>query len=237
VETDAGTFRSDFVILAAGGEPKKLDIPGESEYQGRGVSQCAVCDGAFFKEMEVVVVGGGDAALEEAAFLTRYVNKVYLVHRRDKFRAQAILVETARKNPRIEMLMDNEVIEIKGSDGQVTEAVVRDVKTHTTRSLKVSGVFVFIGFQPNTQFFDHREHVKHDPLGFLVTNSNMETSLEGVYAAGDVRSQLTRQITTAVGDATTAAIDAVKKLEMKQARFTPVPVDAWGPPKRPDSAA
>jgi thioredoxin reductase (NADPH) len=233
VETDNGDYVGDYVILTAGGEPKKLGIPGEKEFQGRGVSQCAVCDGAFFKEEAVAVIGGGDAALEEGVFLTRYASKVYIIHRREQFRAQAILLEAARKNPKVEILTNTVVTEIAGADGQVHGITLKDVQTGATRPLKVTGVFVFIGFQPNVQFFDHREHVEHDPLGFLVTDSTMQTSLPGLYAAGDVRSQLTRQITTAVGDATTAAIDAVKKLEARKHEPTPVPVDLWGP-TRPD---
>jgi thioredoxin reductase (NADPH) len=233
VETENGDYTADYVILTAGGEPKKLGIPGETEFQGRGVSQCAVCDGAFFKEEELAVIGGGDAALEEGVFLTRYAKKVYIIHRRERFRAQAILVEAARKNPKVELITNTVVTEIKGDDGQVQEITLKDVVTGGTRPLKVGGVFVFIGFQPNVEFFDHREHVEHDPLGFLVTDSTMQTSLPGLYAAGDVRSQLTRQITTAVGDATTAAIDAVKKLETKKHQPTPVPVDLYGP-TRPD---
>ena len=233
VQTEDGEYTADYVILTAGGEPKKIGIPGESEFQGRGVSQCAVCDGAFFKEEEVAVIGGGDAALEEGVFLTRYAKKVYIIHRREQFRAQAILVEAARKNPKVELITNTVVTEVKGEDGQVKEITLKDVATGLTRPLKVTGVFVFIGFQPNVQFFDHREHVEHDPLGFLVTDATMQTSLPGIYAAGDVRSQLTRQITTAVGDATTATIDAVKKLEAKKHEPTPVPVDLYGP-TRPD---
>ncbi|HEX3630714.1 MAG TPA: thioredoxin-disulfide reductase [Candidatus Dormibacteraeota bacterium] len=233
IQTEDGSYLADYVILTAGGEPKKLGIPGEKEFQGRGVSQCAVCDGAFFKEEEVAVIGGGDAALEEGVFLTRYVKKVYLIHRRDHFRAQAILVEAAKKNPQVELILNTVVTEIRGNDGQVREVVLKDVRTGSIRTLPVTGVFVFIGFQPNVQFFDHAEHLEHDPLGFLVTDSTMQTSLPGLYAAGDVRAQLTRQITTAVGDATTAAIDAVKKLEAKKHEATPVPVDVYGP-TRPD---
>ena len=233
VETEDGEYLADYVILTAGGEPLKLGIPGEGEFQGRGVSQCAVCDGAFFKQEEVAVVGGGDAALEEGVFLTRFAKKVYIIHRREQFRAQAILVEAARKNPQVELITNTIVTEIKGEDGQVKEITLKDVASGQTRPLKVTGVFIFIGFQPNVQFFDHQEHVEHDPLGFLMTDSTMQTSLPGIYAAGDVRSQLTRQITTAVGDATTAAIDAVKKLEAKKHEATPVPVDLYGP-TRPD---
>ena len=158
---------------------------------------------------------------------------MYLIHRRSQFRAQAILVEAAKKNAKVEMVLNTVVTEIRGGDGQVREVVLKDVDSGQMRTLPVTGVFVFIGFQPNVQFFDHREHLEHDPLGFLVTDSTMQTSLPGVYAAGDVRAQLTRQITTAVGDATTAAIDAVKKLEAKKHEATPIPVDLYGP-TRPD---
>jgi thioredoxin reductase (NADPH) len=233
IQTDDGDYLADFVILTAGGEPKKLGIPGEKDFQGRGVSQCAVCDGAFFKEEAVAVIGGGDAALEEGVFLTRYAKKVYLIHRRSEFRAQAILVEAARNNPKVEFILDTVVTEITGEDGQVKSITLKNLSTGETRPLPVTGVFVFIGFLPNVSFFDHSEHVQHDPLGFLITDTTMQTSLPGLYAAGDVRSQLTRQITTAVGDATTAAIDAVKKLEAKKHEATPVPIDLYGP-TRPD---
>src|SRR5207245_6467681 len=231
VETEDGEYTADYIILTAGGEPKKLDIPGESEFQGRGVSQCAVCDGAFFKEEEVAVVGGGDAALEEGTFLTRYATKVYIIHRRHEFRAQAILVEAARQNPKIEFVLDTVVEEIKGSDLGVTEMVLKHAESGERRSLKVGAAFIFIGFLPNTEFFKEPDHLQHDQLGFLITDNDMQTSVPGVYAVGDVRSQLTRQITTAVGDATTAVIHAVKQLETKQHHPTTVPVHAWGEAK------
>jgi len=232
VETDDGTYRADFVILSAGGSPKRLGIPGEAEFQGKGVSQCAVCDGAFFKGEDVAVVGGGDAAIEEGTFLTRYAKKVYIIHRRAEFRAQAILVESARKNPKVEFILNTAVEEIKGSDLGVTEVVLKNAQTGERRSLKVGAAFIFIGFQPNTAFFPEKDHPEHDPLGFLTTDRDMQTSIPGIYAVGDVRSQLTRQITTAVGDATTAAIHAVKQLETKEHHPTDVPVDAWGEAKK-----
>lgn len=232
VETDNGTYLGDYVILTAGGSPKRLGIPGETQYQGRGVSQCAVCDGAFFKGKDVAVVGGGDAAIEEGTFLTRYANKVYLIHRREDFRAQAILVEAARKNPKVEFILNTVVEEIKGDESEVTEIILKDTGSGERRPLQVAAAFIFIGFHPNTEFFGDDAHLEHDQLGFLITDNDMQTSLPGVYAAGDVRSQLTRQITTAVGDATTAAIHAVKQLETKQHHPTSVPVDAWGEAKK-----
>jgi len=135
VETEDGEYVADFVILTAGGEPKKLGIAGEGEFQGRGVSQCAVCDGAFFKEEVVAVIGGGDAALEEGVFLTRYAKKVYIIHRREHFRAQAILVEAAHKNPKVELITNSIVTEIKGEDGQVKEITLKDLVSGQTRPL------------------------------------------------------------------------------------------------------
>src|SRR5919204_2651852 len=143
IETEDGQYLADYVILTAGGEPKKLGIPGEREFQGRGVSQCAVCDGAFLKEEEVAVVGGGDAALEEGVFLTRYASKVYIIHRRDQFRAQAILVEAAKKNPKVELVTSTVVTEVKGDKAQVQEVTLKDLKIGQTRPLKVTGLFVF----------------------------------------------------------------------------------------------
>src|SRR2546421_8775926 len=216
VETEDGDYLADFVILTAGGEPKKLGIPGEKDFQGRGVSQCAVCDGAFFKEEEGAVIGGGDAALEEGVFLTRYAKKVYIIHRRTQFRAQAILVEAARKNPKVELITNTVVTDIQGEDGQVKAITLRDVQSGEIRPLAVTGVFVFIGFQPNVQFFDHRDHVEYDPLGFLVTDSTMPTSLPGLYAGGGVGSQFPRPLTTAGGPSPTGALDTAQRLRAHQ---------------------
>lgn len=211
VRTELGkVYRAPAVIVTAGGTPNKLGVPGEKEYAGRGVSYCAVCDGAFFKGEVLAVVGGGDAAVEEADFLTRYASKVYIVHRRDKFRASPILQKRALDNPKIEVLWNKVVEEIAGNERGVTALRLRDTVTGEHRSLPVGGVFIFIGFTPNTGII--KEHVEHDPGGYLITDSKMMTSIPGLFAAGDVRSQLTRQITTAVGDATTAAIAVEKYL-------------------------
>lgn len=209
VETAQGdTYRSRAVILTAGGTPVKLGVPGEKEYAGRGVSYCAVCDGAFFKGERLAVVGGGDAAVEEADYLTRYASKVHLVHRRDDFRASKLLQERAFANPKIEVIRNTTVPEIVGNAKGVTHAVLQDNTTGERSNLDVGGVFVFAGFKPNTQLVEG--HVDHDAGGYFITDNRMMTSIAGLFAAGDVRSQLTRQITTAVGDATTAAI-AVEK--------------------------
>jgi thioredoxin reductase (NADPH) len=196
-------LRAPAVIMAAGGLPKYLEVPGEKEFWGRGVSYCAVCDGAFFKGEELAVIGGGDAAVEEGEFLTRYASKVYIIHRRSQLRAQPILVDRAKANPKIEFIFDAHVREIKG-DSKVH--VVTYEQHGTAKELSVGGVFIFIGFVPNSGLF--KVHVNHDDAGYIVTDRNMQTSVEGVWAVGDVRAQLTKQIATAVGDGTTAAVAA-----------------------------
>ena len=204
------TFRAPAVIVTAGGTPNKLNVPGEKEYAGRGVSYCAVCDGAFFKGDVLAVVGGGDAAVEEADYLTRYASKVYIVHRRDRLRASPILQERARGNPKIEFVWNKVVEEVEGEARGVTQLRLRDTVSKETSTLPVGGVFIFVGFRPNTGVI--REHFDHDAQGYIRTDANMMTSIPGLFAAGDVRVQLTRQITTAVGDATTAAIAVEKYL-------------------------
>ncbi len=212
VETSrGGPYRAPAVILTAGGTPVKLGIPGEREYAGKGVSYCAVCDGAFFKGEQLAVVGGGDAAVEEADYLTRYASKVHLVHRRDDFRASQILQDRAFANPKIEVIRNTTVPEIVGNEKGVKHVVLEDGGTGARSNLEVGGVFVFVGFKPNTHLIEG--HPKHDLGGYLITDDRMMTSIPGLFAAGDVRSQLTRQITTAVGDATTAAIAVEKYLK------------------------
>jgi thioredoxin reductase (NADPH) len=196
-------IRTPALILAAGGLPRYLGVVGEKEYQGRGVSYCAVCDGAFFKGEELAVVGGGDAAVEEGDFLTRYAKKVYIIHRRDQLRAQPILIDRARANPKIEFILEAGVKEIVGN-GKV-EAVRYD-QYGSTKELPVGGVFIFIGFVPNSGLF--KFHVDHDAAGYVLTDRSMQTSEPGIWAVGDVRAQLTKQIATAVGDGTTAAVAA-----------------------------
>ena len=210
--TRGHTYRAPAVILTAGGTPVKLGVPGEKEYAGKGVSYCAVCDGAFFKGEVLAVVGGGDAAVEEADYLTRYATKVYIVHRRDQLRASKIIQERAFANPKIEMVWNKRVLEITGTERGTDHLVLED----TARGgggrarLAVGGVFIFVGFKPNSGLVEG--HAKHDAGGYFITDERMMTSIPGLFAAGDVRSQLTRQITTAVGDATTAAIAVEKYL-------------------------
>lgn len=210
--TESGNiYLSPTVIVTSGGTPIKLGIPGEAEYAGKGVSYCAICDGAFFKEQTIAVVGGGDAAVEEADFLTRYAEKVYLIHRRDEFRASKILQKRLFENPSIEVILDTVVESVEADDqGIVNNLKLRNTKSHATSDLAVTGMFVFVGFRPNTGIIDG--HVEHDSMGYLHTDTNMETSIKGLFAAGDVRVQLTRQVTTAAGDGTTAAIAVEKYL-------------------------
>jgi thioredoxin reductase (NADPH) len=215
-------FRSRAVIITAGGTPVKLDVPGEIGYAGKGVSYCAICDGAFFKEHTIAVVGGGDAAVEEADFLTRYAAKVYIIHRRGEFRASKIVQQRVFANPKIEVLWDTVVDEIVGESGLMTRARIRGVKTGERRDLAATGIFIFVGFKPNTGIV--QGHVEHDAAGYLLTDANMQTSIPGLFAAGDVRVQLTRQVTTAVGDATTAAIAVEKYLTaLKSGHPAPAP--------------
>ena len=211
VATSRGAlYRAPAVILTAGGTPVKLGVPGEQDYAAKGVSYCAVCDGAFFKGEVLAVVGGGDAAVEEADYLTRYASKVYIVHRRDQLRASKILQQRVFANPKIEMIWNKRVVEIKGTGQAVDHLLLADAITGDPVRLRVGGVFIFIGFKPNTGVIEG--HVKHDAAGYLITDEKMMTSIPGLFAAGDVRSQVTRQITTAVGDATTAAIAVEKYL-------------------------
>ena len=213
--TDVGdVYASPAVIVTAGGTPIKLGIPGEAEYAGKGVSYCAICDGAFFRGHRIAVVGGGDAAVDPRDFLTRYAEKVYVVHRRDEFRASRILQERLFANPKIEVVWNTVAEEVLG-DGQglMTGLRVRNVETNVVSTLDATGCFVFVGFRPNTGIIE--EHFDHDPMGYIVTDNLMQTSIPGLFAAGDLRSQLTRQVTTAVGDATTAAIAVEKYLKAR----------------------
>jgi thioredoxin reductase (NADPH) len=214
--TSGHVYEAPTVILTAGGTPTKLGVPGELEYAGRGVSYCAVCDGAFFKGDTIAVVGGGDAAVEEAEYLTRYAEKVYVIHRRDEFRASKILQERLFANPKIEVIWNTVVTEMVGGPAGLASLSLEDTVTGVASTLPVTGCFVFIGFRPNTGLVT--QHFAHDAAGYMITDDRMMTSIPGLFAAGDVRVQLTRQVTTAVGDATTAAIAVEKFLADRKAR-------------------
>jgi len=216
VATSSGTtYEAPAVILTAGGTPTKLGVPGELEFAGQGVSYCAVCDGAFFKGQTIAVVGGGDAAVEEADYLTRYADKVYVVHRREEFRASRLLQERLFANPKIEVIWNQVVTELVGGPSGLESLALKDTVTGATSSLAVTGCFIFVGFKPNTGLVT--QHFAHDPSGYMITDDRMMTSIPGLFAAGDVRVQLTRQVTTAVGDATTAAIAVEKFLTERKA--------------------
>jgi thioredoxin reductase (NADPH) len=208
VVAEAGSYTAGAVIVAGGGKPKKLDVPGEAELVGRGVSYCAICDGPFFQDQVIAVVGGGNTAVEEADYLTRFGEKVYIIHRRDAFRAQPMIQGRAPANPKIEVRWNTVVEEIKGQN-QVESLVLKGTMGGERWELPVGGVFIFIGFTPN----QIKDHANHDQLGFFLTDERMQTSIPGLFAVGDIRAQPVRQITNATADGTVAAVMAHKYLE------------------------
>ncbi len=210
VVTDRGRYVSKTVIFAAGGSPNRLRVPGEMELSGKGVSYCAICDGAFFRGEVIAVVGGGDAAVEEGAFLTNYGSKVVLIHRRDSLRAAKIIQDRAFKNPKMEFLW-NTVVEAIEGDSKVTHLRLRNVATDERSRLDAGAVFIFAGFTPNSGLI--KGDLQKTPAGYILTDTRMMTAIPGIFAVGDVREQLTKQITTAAGDGTTAAVAAYKYIE------------------------
>lgn len=211
LHTSEGPMEAKAVIIATGCTPRKLQVKGEAEFTGRGVSYCAICDGPFYRNEEVAVIGGGDTAVEEAVYLTKFASHVHIIHRRDTLRAVKILQEEALANPKITVHWNRIVSEILGGPQGVTGLVLQDTATCARSELNVSGVFVFVGLLPNTQWVP--EDVRRDALGFLITDDQMATSVPGVFAAGDVRSKSLRQIVTAVGDGATAAFCAGRYVE------------------------
>ena len=206
-------LKAKAVILALGAKPRKLGVPGEKEFTGRGVSYCAICDGPFFKGEEVAVIGGGNTALQEALYLTKYVKKVYLIHRREAFRATPILQERVKKNPQIEIIIPAVVEEIKGED-RVEKLVYRDLKSNKKRELEVAGVFIFIGHEPETGWLKGK--LEMDESGFIIVDREMRTSRPGIFACGDCVSKKFRQIINACGEGAVAALNAeeyIKNLE------------------------
>ena len=211
--TKDAEFRAKTVIIATGASPMKLNVPGEKEFVGRGVSYCAVCDGAFYKNKIVAVVGGGNAAVEEAMYLTKFADKVFVIHRRDALRADKIVQERAFKNDKIEFVWDSVVKEIKG-DELVNSVVIETVKTGAVTDLSVNGVFPYIGMIPNVEYINGQ--LEQDKGGFIMTDETMKTSIDGVFAVGDVRHTPLRQVITAAADGAVGAVYAVKYLETLQ---------------------
>jgi thioredoxin reductase (NADPH) len=207
-------LRTHTVILATGGSPRKLDIPGEDEYYGKGVSYCGVCDGFFFRDKIVVVVGGGDTAAEEALYLAKLAKHVYLVHRRDALRASMILQQRVKDECKIEILWNSIVTEIKADDQGVNAVDLQDTQTGEQRELATDGVFVFVGFVPNNQLVP--AGIKMNADGYVVTNEKCETNMPGIYVIGDLREKYAKQIVIAAADGCTAALVAAYYVEMKK---------------------
>nr|WP_286680261.1 thioredoxin-disulfide reductase [Tepidanaerobacter sp. EBM-49] len=210
---DDDNVEAKTVILAAGASAKKLGVKGEIEFTGRGVSYCATCDGAFYANKTVAVVGGGDTAIEEALFLTRFASKVYVIHRRNQLRATKILQERAFQNSKISFIWDSVVDEIRGKD-TVNELVVKNVKTGELESISVDGIFVAIGQTPLTDFV--KDIISLDNQGYIITNEHMMTNVPGIFAAGDIRQKPLRQVITAASDGAVAAVEAGRFIESMQ---------------------
>lgn len=213
VDTYGDQFEADTVIVAVGASPKRLGIPGEEEFIGKGVSFCATCDGFFFRDKDVVVVGGGDSAMEEGLFLTKFANNVRVIHRRDELRAGEVLKQRAMNNDKMKFVWDTVVEEIEGN-GKVERVQLRNLKTDNTSDLDTDGVFIFIGHYPNSDLF--KGQLEMDETGYLITDDRKMTSVPGVFAAGEIQDSVFRQITTSVGQGAAAAMMAERWLEAQE---------------------
>jgi len=213
IKTHGDEFEAEAVIVTVGASPTRLGIPGEEKFIGRGVSFCATCDGFFFRDKDVLVVGGGDSAIEEALFLTRFVNRVRVIHRRDELRAGEALKRRAFANEKIEFVWDSVLDEIHG-DGKVESALARNVKKDETFTMDTDGVFIFIGHIPNSSFFEGQLNL--DESGYLITDDRMMTSVPGIFAAGEIQDSVFRQITTSVGQGAAAGMMAERWLEEQE---------------------
>jgi len=216
VSVSGGDYTTDALIIAMGANNKRLNVPGEEEFIGRGVSYCGTCDSRFYRDKDIHVVGGGDSALEEAIFLTRFAHSVTIIHRRDTFRAGPILENRARTNPKISFLLDSVVKEIRGHEG-VDELLVENVKTGEKNIIPTDGIFIFIGHSPNTKFFEGQ--LEMEPGGTLKVNELMETNKKGVFAAGEIADPHFRQVVTSAGMGAAAAISATRCLETMSCGF------------------
>lgn len=210
IRTKEAEFRAKSVIIATGAKPMKLGVKGEEGFIGRGVSYCAVCDGAFYKDKVVAVVGGGNSAVEEAIYLTKFASKVYIIHRRDELRADKIIQDRATKNEKIEFVLNSVVCEIQGQD-LVNSLILKNTKTDEMFNLAVDGVFPYIGITPNVENLSGQ--ITQDKAGFIITDETMKTSIDGVFAIGDVRKTPLRQVITAASDGAIAGVYAVKYIE------------------------
>jgi len=205
-------YTADSVIIATGATARWLGIESEQKFMGFGVSACATCDGFFFKEKEIIVVGGGDSAMEEATFLTKFASKVYIVHRREGFRSSKIMLEKAKNNEKITFMLNKVIVEIKG-EKSVESVILKDTKSEKTNEMKIDGIFMAIGHIPNTKIFG--DMLDSDEAGYLITEpDSTRTNIEGIFACGDVQDKIYRQAVTAAGSGCMAAIDAEKYLEM-----------------------
>lgn len=214
VVTDGGEYEAKVIIISSGATHRKLEVPGEDEFANRGVSYCATCDGPFYTGLDIYVVGGGDSALEEASYLTRFGRSVTIIHRRDEFRASGVVVDNIKKNDKIKLELDSVVKEIKGNK-ESEVLVVENVKTGEIKELKSDdnspiGVFIFIGYIPQTEIFEGKIEMNH---GYILTDEDMKTNVEGVFAIGDTREKKVRQMVTAAGDGCIAAVLANRYLE------------------------
>lgn len=215
VKTSGGIFQGRTLLLTTGTRPRLLDVPGEKELKGRGVSYCVTCDGAFFTDRDVMVVGGGDSALEEAMVLTKFAAKVYLVHRREGLRAIGVLQDRVRANPKIEIILNTEVQKINGAE-RVESVTLYNHEQNRKWDVQVDGIFMYVGLTPNTDFLEGQLELSEE--GYIITNDEMETSVSGIFAAGDIRAKKLRQVVTAVSDGAIAAVGAAKYLDENQTK-------------------
>ncbi|MCR1933374.1 thioredoxin-disulfide reductase [Clostridium tepidum] len=213
IETSEYIYRPTTLIISTGATAKKLPIPSESKFSGKGIHYCAICDGAMYEGKTVGVVGGGNTALEEALFLSKFASKVYMIRRYDYFKGEQATLEEIENNSKIEILYNWNLIDVYGSNF-IEKALIKNVKTNEEKELNLDGIFGFIGSEPKTELF--KEYISLNPKGYIKTNENMETNIKGVYAAGDVREKQFRQITTAVADGTIAALTAEKYIIEKR---------------------
>ncbi|MCA9883351.1 MAG: FAD-dependent oxidoreductase, partial [Anaerolineae bacterium] len=221
VKTMMEEYSADAVIVTIGADPRKLGVPGETEGVGKGVSYCGTCDGFFFRGREIVVVGGGDSALEEAIFLTRFASKVTVIHRRDEFRAGVQLQKRAFDNEKINVIWDTVVEDIQfGDDGQVNAVGLQNVKTNASSVFPTEGVFIFIGHIPNSPIFG--DQLAMNERGYIITDERMRTSVDGVFAAGEIQDEIWRQVATSVGQGTSAAMQAIHWLEANEETLQPL---------------